>query len=90
MERSVEAGDSYSETGRNIDQTVVVNADDAAEGFMVSAGTDSPVEGAAYDGAVGGNWEARLPPVDRLYRSKIRLGFFILYLCDEFYLSVFC
>ena len=31
MERSVEADDSYSETGRNIDQTVVVNADDAAE-----------------------------------------------------------
>ena len=32
MERSVEAGDSYSETGRNIDQTVVVvNADAAAE-----------------------------------------------------------
>lgn len=58
---------------------------------MVSAGTGSPVEGAAYDGAVvGGNWEARLPPVDRLYRSKIRLGFFILYLCDEFFLSVFC
>ena len=31
MDRSVEAGDSYSETGRNIDRTVVVNADADAE-----------------------------------------------------------